>query len=226
MAEVCVGLSFVPPLPGLRLDRPTDPQSDGDRDFVVCGRVLPGHRVEIRDPDGMVLGDGQVGRLFVRGPSVMPGYFPPTEDSTDVLRDGWLDTGDLGYWSDDEIVITGRAKDLIIVNGRNIWPQDIEWCVEALPRLRRGDACAFSVETVRARWSWSSCSAAAGDAARALEALERRASPGRDKETFGVDGRDRADLAPRSACRSPRRESSAVSRAKGRFLAGGYAAAA
>ena len=65
----------------------------------------------------------------------MPGYFQPTEDSTDILRDGWLDTGDLGYWSDDEIVITGRAKDLIIVNGRNIWPQDIEWSVEALPSL-------------------------------------------------------------------------------------------
>src|SRR6185436_6053588 len=75
-----------------------------------------------------------------------PGYFPASEDSTDVLRDGWLDTGDLGYWNSDEIVITGRAKDLIIVNGRNIWPQDIEWCIEAMPLLRRGDACAFSVD--------------------------------------------------------------------------------
>ena len=61
----------------------------------------------------------------------MPGYFPASEDSTDILRDGWLDTGDLGYWNRDEIVITGRAKDLIIVHGLNIWPQDIEWCIES-----------------------------------------------------------------------------------------------
>jgi len=64
------------------------------------------------------------------------------------LQHGWLDTGDLGYWSEGELVVTGRAKDLIIVNGRNIWPQDIEWAIEALPRLRRGDACAFSLQTV------------------------------------------------------------------------------
>jgi fatty-acyl-CoA synthase len=146
MAEVCVGLSFVRPLSGLRLDRPTGDLAPGDRDFVVCGRVLPGHRLEIRDSEGLALGEGKVGRLYVSGPSVMPGYFPASEDSTDMLCDGWLDTGDLGYWKRDEIVITGRAKDLIIVNGRNIWPQDIEWCIEAMPPVRRGDACAFSID--------------------------------------------------------------------------------
>ena len=146
MAEVCVGLSFVSPSSGLRLDRPTCTALEGDRDFVVCGRVLAGHDLEIRDAEGLPLEEGKVGRLYVRGPSVMPGYFPESEDSTEILRDGWLDTGDLGCWSGDEIVITGRAKDLIIVNGRNIWPQDIEWCVAALPQLRRGDVCAFSIE--------------------------------------------------------------------------------
>jgi fatty-acyl-CoA synthase len=76
----------------------------------------------------------------------MPGYFGRPEASDTALADGWLDTGDLGYWRDGELVITGRAKDLMIVNGRNIWPQDLEWAVEALPRLRRGDACAFAVD--------------------------------------------------------------------------------
>jgi fatty-acyl-CoA synthase len=145
MAEVCVGVSFVRPGSGMRLNRPADPLI-GNRNFVVCGRVLTGHDVEIRDQQGIALGQGKVGRLYVRGPSVMPSYFPASEDSTDVLHDGWLDTGDLGYWNYDEIVITGRAKDLIIVNGRNIWPQDIEWCVEAMPYFRPGDACAFSIE--------------------------------------------------------------------------------
>jgi fatty-acyl-CoA synthase len=76
----------------------------------------------------------------------MPGYFLQPVASAAVLPAGWLDTGDLGYWRAGELVITGRAKDLLIVNGRNIWPQDIEWAVEALPRLRRGDACAFAVD--------------------------------------------------------------------------------
>ena len=61
--------------------------------------------------------------------------------------DGWLDTGDLGYFFNGQIVITGRAKDLIIIAGRNIWPQDLEWATEELADLRRGDVAAFSVET-------------------------------------------------------------------------------
>jgi fatty-acyl-CoA synthase len=59
---------------------------------------------------------------------------------------GWLDTGDMGYWLDGEIVITGRAKDLILHNGRNIWPQDIEWAAEQIEPLRSGDVAAFAVE--------------------------------------------------------------------------------
>ena len=140
MAELCVGLSFGHRFGGVQFD------GVGKRRFAVCGAVLPGHRVEIRDRDGIIAGERRIGRLFVHGPSVMPGYFGRPEASAAVLVDGWLDTGDLGYWRDGELVITGRAKDLIIVNGRNIWPQDIEWAVEALPHLRRGDACAFAVE--------------------------------------------------------------------------------
>ena len=70
----------------------------------------------------------------------MPGYFGEPEASREVLSpDGWLDTGDLGYLLDGEIVVTGRAKDLIIVNGRNVWPQDIEWALEARKVVRSGD---------------------------------------------------------------------------------------
>ena len=119
------------------------------RRFVLCGRVLPGHRLEVRGADGQVLADRAVGRIFVKGPSVMPGYFGEPEATREVLsEDGWLDTGDLGYMLEGEIVVTGRAKDLIIVNGRNIWPQDIEWAIEARRLVKNGDAAAFSVETV------------------------------------------------------------------------------
>jgi fatty-acyl-CoA synthase len=117
------------------------------RGFVLCGKPLPGHRLEVRDGDGAPLPDRRLGRIFARGPSVMAGYFNQPEATAAVLdADGWLDTGDLGYLVEGQIVITGRAKDLIIVNGRNIWPQDIEWAVEELPKLRRGDVAAFSIE--------------------------------------------------------------------------------
>jgi fatty-acyl-CoA synthase len=140
MAEVCVGLSFGRRFSGFRTDR------KGTREFVACGEPMDGHQVQIRSERGPPLADGDVGRIFVKGPSVMPGYFLKAEESRQVLHQGWLDTGDLGYWSGGELVITGRAKDLIVINGRNIWPQDIEWAAEAVPGLRRGDACAFAID--------------------------------------------------------------------------------
>jgi fatty-acyl-CoA synthase len=78
----------------------------------------------------------------------MPGYLDDPEATRDVLSaDGWLDTGDLGYLLNGEVVVTGRAKDLIIVNGRNVWPQDIEWAIETKRVVKGGDSAAFSVET-------------------------------------------------------------------------------
>jgi fatty-acyl-CoA synthase len=220
MAEVCVGLSFGAPFGGVKVDSFADPQSGRSRDFVVCGRVMAGHSVEIRDEHGMPVGERHVGRLFVRGPSVMPGYFQMAEESARVLRDGWLDTGDLGYWHKGELVITGRAKDLIIVNGRNIWPQDIEWAVEALPQVGRGDVCAFSIDE--------------GDTETVVvivqaypsEPAEREALVGdvrqAVKEAAGVDGR--VVLIKRQPG-LPRTSSGKLSRthAKSKFAAGDYA---
>jgi fatty-acyl-CoA synthase len=187
MAEVCVGLTFARPFHGLTTDTFKDAGSDETRAFVVCGRVMAGHRIDIRGKTGESLGQRQIGRLFASGPSVMPGYFPDDIESARILQDGWLDTGDLGYWHDDEIVITGRAKDLIIVNGRNIWPQDIEWRVETLPQLRRGDVCAFSVaandtESLVVVVQGLSADRAGSDA---LEADVRQAI----KEASGVDAK-------------------------------------
>lgn len=118
------------------------------REFVGCGSVLPEHVIALRDEDGRPASPGRVGRVYVRGPSVMRGYAHDPEETDRVLApDGWLDTGDLGFLhQSEELVITGRAKDLILINGRNVWPQDIEWAVEALPALRRGDAAAFSID--------------------------------------------------------------------------------
>ncbi|MBS0521372.1 MAG: AMP-binding protein, partial [Proteobacteria bacterium] len=124
MAEVCLAITFCPHGTGFRTDtvdraalgnaqraEPADDPADVQRArrFVICGRVLPGHQLEVRDEAGRVLGDRQVGRIFVKGPSIMPGYFNEPEASRAVLSDeGWLDTGDLGYLLNGEVVVTGR----------------------------------------------------------------------------------------------------------------------
>ena len=120
---------------------------DRVRSFVVCGRPLPDHVVEVRDEAGEGLGEREIGRIFITGPSLMAGYFQCEEATGSVMgEDGFLDTGDMGYVIDGQIVITGRAKDLILHNGRNIWPQDIEWAAERIAPLRSGDVAAFAVE--------------------------------------------------------------------------------
>lgn len=116
------------------------------RTFVACGKVLPDHEVQIRDFDENILGEKQVGRVCLRGPSVSPGYFRNTQATEAAFyKDGWLDTGDAGYWLEDQLVVTGRFKDLILWHGRNIWPQDIEWAAQAAAPQRGGRACAFAI---------------------------------------------------------------------------------
>lgn len=116
------------------------------RGFVPCGQALPGHAIEVRNKDGAPVDERVVGRIYIKGPSLTPGYFSDTDASRAMYHGDWLDTGDMGYYLDGQIVITGRAKDLIIINGRNIWPQDIEWAVEKVDGVRSGGVAAFSVD--------------------------------------------------------------------------------
>lgn len=120
----------------------------GIRAFATCGRPMPGYSVEIRDGEGRALADRHIGRVFIKGPSLMAGYHEaPEATAATVKADGWLDTGDMGYVTDGVLVITGRQKDLIIVNGRNIWPQDLEWhAAEHVADVRSRDCAAFAVE--------------------------------------------------------------------------------
>ncbi len=159
MAEATLALTMAPPGQGLRFDAIDTDRMEREgranpgsgvrtRSFVRCGPVLPAHELEVRDETGAALGERQVGRVFVRGPSLMQGYFGDVDATARVLSaDGWLDTGDLGYLVDGEIVPTGRVKDLILINGRNVWPQDLEWSAESeIERLRSGDVAAFSID--------------------------------------------------------------------------------
>jgi fatty-acyl-CoA synthase len=117
------------------------------RGFVVCGKPLPGHDLKVVDERGRALGERKVGRIMIKGPSLMAGYFGNEAATRAVMRaGGYMDTGDMGYLVNGSIVVTGRAKELILYHGRNIWPQDIEWAVERIEPLRGGDVAAFSVE--------------------------------------------------------------------------------
>ena len=161
MAECSLAVSFAPL--GLGIDTDTvdaealaighqrvaqvaDEHTVSVNRFVNCGAVLPGHRLEIRDAADRRLPERRCGTIFVQGPSVMSGYFGDVAETARVLSDdGWLNTGDVGYLADGGLFITGREKDLFIINGRNIWPQDLEFLAEQQPELRPEDASAFAV---------------------------------------------------------------------------------
>lgn len=116
------------------------------RDVVNCGKPMPEFDLEIRGEEGELLPEKAIGKVFVKGPSVMTEYYnDPASTAACLSDDGWLDTGDMGYLLDGSLYIIGRIKDMIIVNGRNHWPQDLEWAAEQLPGLRNGDIAAISL---------------------------------------------------------------------------------
>ncbi len=167
MAECSLAVSFAPVFKGLEIDcvdrdhlseqHVARVAHDGVvgktqlsvSSFVNCGKPLPEYEVQIRSERGHELGDRECGTIFLRGPSVMTSYCGDVKATQEVLSsDGWLNTGDVGYRVQGHLFITGRIKDLIIINGRNIWPQDLEYLAEQQPEVRPGDASAFSVSGV------------------------------------------------------------------------------
>ncbi|MFH8621027.1 AMP-binding protein [Streptomyces vietnamensis] len=115
----------------------------GGRRLVACGAPIPGTRVSIRDEDGTELPHGRVGAIHVQGPCVMSGYWNDPAATAAVMQDGWLDTGDLGFVGDEGLVICGRRKDMIILGGRNIYPEDFETEAERVEGVRHGNTIAF-----------------------------------------------------------------------------------
>ena len=156
LAEATLAVSLMPPGEGIRLELVEETELSGGtpdkrrpkrfRAIVNCGRPVTGMEIEIRDSEGRLLPDRAIGKVFVRGASIMHSYFRDEESTSAALSgDNWLDTGDMGYMSKGYIFIVGRAKDMIIINGRNHWPQDIEWAVEQLPGFKAGDIAAFAI---------------------------------------------------------------------------------
>jgi len=160
LAEATLAVTIMPVGEGIQCDLidertlsgATEPRADHRlptryRAIVNCGKAVPGLTIEVRDENGKLLPDRKIGRVFVKGLGIMAGYFRDPEATAACLKDGWLDTGDMAYMKDGSLYIVGRAKDMIIINGKNHWPQDIEWAIEQLPGFKAGDIAAFSVTT-------------------------------------------------------------------------------
>ena len=163
LAEATLAVTIMPPGEGIRVELVEEERLSGTprnlnrparyRAIVNCGKAVRDMDLEIRGETGTALADHHIGKVWCRGPSVMHSYFRDPEATAECLvpsEDGkgaWLDTGDMGYMVDGYLFIVGRAKDMIIINGKNHWPQDIEWAVEQLPGFNHGDIAAFSMET-------------------------------------------------------------------------------
>ena len=157
LAEATLAVSIMPPGEGIRVELVEETQLSGAaakqdrpqryRAIVNCGKPVRDMAIEVREEDGTPLPDRAIGKVWCKGPSIMEGYFRDPESTTACMVDGWLDTGDMGYMSDGYVYVVGRAKDMIIVNGKNHWPQDIEWAVEQLPGFKAGDIAAFAITT-------------------------------------------------------------------------------
>ncbi|MEA3186084.1 MAG: fatty-acyl-CoA synthase [Ilumatobacteraceae bacterium] len=171
MAELAIGGVFPPRGRGmvcdsvdrvvLERDRIAKPLDLGDaeeeldvRRIPRLGRAVPGLEMRVVDPDTRAeLPDRHVGELLLRGTSVTPGYYKRPDATAALFHDGWLCTGDLAYTVDGELVLCGRIKDIIIVGGRNVFPEDIERACGGLDGVRAGNVIAFGVEGYKGKES-------------------------------------------------------------------------
>jgi fatty-acyl-CoA synthase len=206
MAEVAIAGTFPEPMGGMATDcvdrrvleteryaAPVEPGADGSRRLALLGGPVPGLEIRIVDPEtGVPLRDREVGELEIRGTSVTTGYYKRPDANADLFHDGWLCTGDLAYTLDGQLVMCGRIKDVIIVGGRNVFPEDVERAVGALDGVRAGNVIAFGVDGDRGRETLVVVAETKADDGDAV----RRQIHDRVKEVIGVPPKDIVLVAP------------------------------
>lgn len=160
LAECSLGLAFPPIHRGPVIDRvartnlmrhaqalPAPATDKHALRFVACGYPLPGHQIRVVDATGRELPERHQGRVEFQGPSATSGYFRNPQATKALFHDQWLDSGDLGYFADGELYITGRAKDIIIRAGRNIYPHELEDAVGNAEGIRNGRVAVFGTSS-------------------------------------------------------------------------------
>jgi acyl-CoA synthetase (AMP-forming)/AMP-acid ligase II len=120
-------------------------ETPGTVSFTSSGRPLPGQEVKILSESGDPLGESPVGEIAIHSDCIFEGYYNRPDLTTQAIVDGWYRTGDLGFMLDGELFVVGRKKDLLIIGGENIYPQDIEEIVSAHPAIHDGRVIAIGV---------------------------------------------------------------------------------
>jgi fatty-acyl-CoA synthase len=165
MAEATLAVTFPEPGLGMAVDHvdgasleheryatAISATSAGGRRLAMLGRALRGFELRVVEAEsGHVLGEREVGELELRGPSVTPGYYGNDTATAAAFRDGWFRTGDLAYLVDSQLVVCGRLKDMIIVGGRNLFPEDVERAAAAVDGVRAGNVIAFGSDRRKGR---------------------------------------------------------------------------
>jgi len=232
MAEVAIGGSFPPRGRGLvcdtvdrivlerdRVAKPIEVEDPDDfaltaRRLPLLGKPVPGLEMRVVDPDTFEeRPERHVGELVIRGTSVTPGYYKRPDATAELFHDGWLRTGDLAYFVNGELVLCGRIKDVIIVGGRNVFPEDIERAVGEIEGVRAGNVIAFGMEGYKGKESVVVV-AETKVGPDQVEAL-RQAIHHRTLEVCGLPPRDVMLVAPSTL---PKTSSGKLQRAKCREL--------
>jgi acyl-CoA synthetase (AMP-forming)/AMP-acid ligase II len=132
---------------GLLIDRVARPAADGEAamNMLSCGRPLANVEVKVVDDARRDLPARHLGEVVLRSDCMLSGYYRRPDLTEKAFLDGWFLTGDLGYLAEGEVYITGRKKDLIIVGGKNVYPQDLESLASEVPGVHPGRAVAFGV---------------------------------------------------------------------------------
>jgi fatty-acyl-CoA synthase len=230
MAEVAIGGSFPPRHRGLvcdtvdrvvlerdRVAKPVEVVDPDDlalaaRRLPYLGRPVPGLEMRVVDPETFEeRPERHVGELLIRGTSVTPGYYKRADATAELFRDGWLCTGDLAYLVDGELVLCGRIKDVIIVGGRNVFPEDIERAVGVLDGVRAGNVIAFGMDGYKGKESVVVVAEVKGDEHDSI----RNAIHHRTLEVCGLPPRDVMLVQPSTL---PKTSSGKLQRAKCREL--------
>ncbi len=124
---------------------PVEKDAAGAVSFTSSGRLLPGNEVRIVSESEEILADGFVGEIAIRSDSLFQGYYNRADLTDKAIRDGWYFTGDLGFLHAAELYVVGRKKDLLIIGGENIYPQDVEEIVCGHSAIHDGRAIALGI---------------------------------------------------------------------------------
>jgi acyl-CoA synthetase (AMP-forming)/AMP-acid ligase II len=124
---------------------PASPDGAGATPMVSCGKPIPGTEIRVVDDHRRTLSERRVGEIVLRSGCMLSGYYNRPDVTAEAIRDGWYFTGDMGYLADGQLYITGRKKDLIIVGGKNVYPQDLEAIANTTQGLAPGRSVAFGV---------------------------------------------------------------------------------